>query len=65
MYNLPQLYGAIDRLCHLEEKEIIICDEETTSKQLCANTCLSELCKLLMEESQMNDPTTAAEAKEL
>lgn len=65
LYNLPHLYHAHDHLCPVDEYEINICEEETTSKILCADENISELCKILMEEGQMNYPTTATEAKEL
>ena len=66
LYNLPQLYGAEDRLCYVDSNEIVICEQETTPKPRtpCDDT-VRELCYIFMTESHVSKPDDTAEARQL
>lgn len=63
MYTLPEIYNVEDRLCSVDEDEIVMCEEETIRKHdfPCDET-VKELCYLLLQETNSRFPSDAKEA---
>lgn len=63
MYTLPELYNVEDRLCFVDENEIVMCEEETVKKvDFPCDETVKKLCYLLLEENDLYFPTDANEA---
>ena len=63
MYTLPELYNAEDRLCLVDEDEIVMCEEETVRKpEFPYDETVKEICYILLEENNMAFPKDAKEA---
>ena len=66
LYRLPQLYGASDHMCRIQNDEVDVCENETSPKMLtCADDIVRELCDILMDENDLLQPSTASDAKKL
>lgn len=66
MYTIPQMYGAENHLCSVDEAEVAICAEETVQKKsTCADDTIFELCSLFMEDNNLSKPSDSNEAKSL
>lgn len=64
MYTLPELYNVDDRLCPVDEDEIVMCEEESVGKpDFPCDKTIKELCLLLLEENNLDFPRDAKEAK--
>ena len=53
-------------LCHVDENEILLCEEETTPRQhIPCDITVWELCNIIIDESGLRKPLDSKEAKEL
>jgi hypothetical protein len=62
---MPELYNAEDRLCPVEDSEIDICEEETTSMTNLCDKTVACLCDIFMTENELQKPSDIDEAKSL
>lgn len=66
LYNAPELYGAEDQLCEVENNDYIACREEIGDNR--CEVCdpdIAELCRILMDENDWRNPNNCEEAVQL
>lgn len=65
LYYLPEICGAENYMCHVDDDEINVCELACTKKSTVCDQDLFDLCVCEMEENNWPEPTCASDGTDL